>query len=435
MLPSRLTVALAAAPLLLGLIASLDPALVWPMLAADLALLLVLGLDALLVRNERIEVERDCGTGVFSIGRTNPIRLRIRSHVRRTIRLDITDDTFEPAQVEGLPRTLTLPARGYEHIEYRIIPGRRGAYRLGDHWVRHRSPLGLWLRRVRIPATDEIRVYPDVQEVRAFDLATAKSRDAGLRAARRTRGGRSEFECLREYTRDDEYRSVDWRATARHRKLIARHYQIERDQTIVFALDCGRLMTAPSQGLPLFDHALNAALMLSHVSIRNGDQAGLLAFSDRVQRFVAPGKGAAMVRRLLQSTFDLHPTATFTDFEGAFVRSDAALRKRSLVVLITQIVDPTGAQSLLRTVRGLSRRHLPLCVVLRDPTLEAMVAPRRPSDAALYRAAAASELLQERARLLRDLRQAGALILDVAPAELTPALVARYVEIKTAHLL
>ena len=301
--------------------------------------------------------------------------------------------------------------------------------------MRHRSPLGLWIRRLRIPADDPVRVYPDLQEVRTYDLLAQQGRDQGMRAIARARGTENEFECLREYTRDDEFRTIDWRATARRRRLIARQYQLERDQSIVVALDCGRLMTARSGGLPLFDRALNGALMLSHVAIRRGDKAGLVAFSDRVQRFVAPGGGPSMVRRLLQATFDLHATLVESDFEAAFLRMGTLLRKRSLVVVVTQVIDDAGAAALLRTVRALGTRHLPLCVMLRDPDLEALARPADHGEAALFEAAAASELLAERARLLHDLRKAGALLLDIEPRELTPALVSRYLEIKSRQLL
>src|SRR5262249_28313954 len=158
-----------------------------------------------------------------------------------------------------------------ETARYRVRPTRRGAHALGDLHVRYASPLGLWIRQIRVQAELPVKVYPDVQAVRAYELLARQDRDpSGLRASRR-RGGESEFERLREYRREDEFRSIDWKATARQKKLIAREYQLESNQSILFLLDAGRLMTAETDGLSLFDHALNATLMLSHVASRAGD--------------------------------------------------------------------------------------------------------------------------------------------------------------------
>ncbi|MEM7153848.1 MAG: DUF58 domain-containing protein [Myxococcota bacterium] len=435
MLPSRISVLLAIVPLVLGIAAAADASFIGPMLAADLGLLLALGVDAALARRRWIDVQRSVGTGVFSIGRPNVVTLELRSRAPQALELQVTDDVFDGAEAEGLPAQVQLGPHGRATVQYRVIPSCRGAYELGDHWIRHRSPLGLWVRQVRIAARDEVRVYPDIQKIRAYDMLAQQDPSWGMSAVARSRGGESEFESLREYTRDDEFRSIDWRATARRRKLIARQYQLERDQSVVFALDCGRLMTAHSGGLPLLDHALNAALMLSHVAIRRGDHAGLFAFSDAVHRFVAPGAGPSMVRRLLRSTFDLHARETESDYEGALLRMDGLLRKRCLLVLVTQVSDETGAQALLRTVQGLGRRHLPLCVLLRDPDLEAMARPAERSMTAMYDAAAAAELLTERSRLMQQLERAGAMVLDVESSQVTPEVVRTYLEVKARHLL
>lgn len=436
MIPSRTSVLLAIVPLLLGAVTVFDASLVWPMLATDLAIGLAMGTDALLARRRLVTVTRSTGTGVFSVGRPNVVRLELRSLSARPLRVQVKDDLFRHAQSSELPVAGDLPPRGRVTLEYRVTPTRRGAYRLGDHHVRYRSPLGLWIRQLRIRAKDTVRVYPDVQAVRAYELQARQNRELEMVRATRMRGGESEFECLREYTRDDEYRSIDWKATAHKRKLISRQYQLERNQTVMFALDSGRLMTARSAGLPLFDHALNSALMLGHVAVRTGDQAGLFAFSDQVHRYLAPTSGPRTAGRMVKTLFDLHPRLVESNFHAAFLQLGAQLRKRSLIVLFTQIIDDTAAEELLRTVRSLRPRHLPLCVLFRDPDLEAMARPDPKAHApGLYDAAAASELLAWRDKLLRDLKRSGALVLDVEPADLTPSLINRYFEVKVRHLL
>ena len=435
MIPSRTLVLLLLAPLALGLAVVADTSLVWPMLAVDGAIALGAVIDAVWARKALVVVERSVEPGVFSLGRPNVVRLSFRSRANRALQIEVRDDLFDHAEADGFPLLVDLPPRGRATATYRVTPGRRGRYTLGDHWVRYRSPLGLWTRQLRQRAQDEVRVYPDVQAVRAYELMARQNRDSEMVRATRMRGGESEFEALREYTRDDEYRSIDWRATANKRRLITRQYQLERNQSIVFALDCGRLMTARTDGLPLFDHALNSALLLSHVAVRAGDNVGIFTFSDQVHSYVPPSSGTQVARRLVQATFDVHAELRESNVQQAFARVGAQLRRRSLIVLFTQVIDDTGAAELLKTVRGLRPRHLPLCIVFQDPDLEAAARGERVDDAGLYESAAAAELLAARDKLLRDLKQSGALVLDVPPRALTSALIARYLDIKVRHLL
>jgi uncharacterized protein (DUF58 family) len=435
MIPSRQLVLLMLGPLGLALLTLLDASLLPTMLFVDAAVAAVAGLDALLALPRRVDVRREVRS-VLSVGRPNPVTLHVRSRARRALVVDVTDDVFEPAEVEGLPGRLALSPRGVGTLRYQVRPLRRGAYRLGAHTVRHGSPLRLWVRQLRLPAADEVHVYPDVQAVRAWELLARQDRaHASLRTSRRP-GGESEFERLREHTRDDEFRAIDWKATARRQKLIARQYQLERNQTIEVMLDAGRLMTAESQSLPLFDHALNAALLLTHVAARGGDRVGLLAFSDRIRAAIAPASGRSTTVRLVRATYDLHPELVEPDYGAAFLHLGKELRQRTLVVVVTRIADDVSADALARCARGVLPRHLPLIVLLRDPEIEAMALVRPDDDeAALYRRAAAAEVLGWHDRLVRRLRALGAHVLDVEPRQLTVDLVSRYLEIKVRHLL
>jgi uncharacterized protein (DUF58 family) len=434
-IPSRITVLAMVVPLLFGMAAAFDASLVWPMLATDGGIVLALLVDGALARGRLVEVERRVGVGVFSVARPNPVTLELRSRSRRPLWVEVIDDLFESADSSDLPLRVDLPPRGRTEARYRVVPHRRGAYALGDHWVRHRSPLGLWIRQHRIRAHDAIRVFPDVEAVRAFELLAKDNRELEMLRATRIRGGQSEFECLREYTRDDEYRCIDWKATAHKRKLIARQYQLERNQTVMLALDSGRLMTARVEGLPLFDHALNSALMLGHVAARTGDHVGLFTYADDVQRYVSPRGGRGVARDLVRATYDVHPSLVESSVQTAFLRMGKRLRKRSLVILMTQVIDDRGAQELLRTVHSLHPRHLALCVVFRDTDLEGLAVDEAVRRGGACTAASAAELLAWRDRLLRDLRKAGALVLDIEPRALTVTLINRYLDIKVRRLL
>ncbi len=439
MIPSRALVLLALGPLGLSIATVFDRSLVWPMILTDVGIVLIALVDLALAARPLVGVQRDA-PAVFSVGRPNVVTLRVRSTARRALAVQLRDDLFDYAQSPDLPARITLGPKASGTVRYHVRPTRRGAYELGDHYARYLSPIGLWIRQVRCPARSPVKIYPDVQAVRTYELLARRDREMeGFRTSRR-RGGESEFERLREYRREDEYRSIDWKATARRQKLIAREYQLESNQTVLFLLDAGRLMTAETLGLSLFDHALNATLMLSHVAARGGDQVGLLAFADTIKAYASPARGGDAARRIIQAGYDLHPELVETDYRGAFEQVSQRVKKRSLVVVFTQVVDELAATELLRLARGLLPRHLPLMVLLRDVQIDALVKGAVPEAVGLegtapYLRGAAAEIVGARDRLLRAMKKHGALVLDAAPAQLTPALINRYLEIKARRLL
>lgn len=403
-------------------------------LAMDAMIVFAAACDAVLARSRVVSVERRAAD-VLSLGRPNRVEVTLRSRSRRRAQVLLSDDLFDEASSPELPAGVTLEPRAATDVVYHVIPKKRGAYELGSMHVRVGSPFGLWWRQLTFVMAQPVRVYPDLLAIRAFDLMARRERQYDLVRAVRRKGGETEFERLREYNRDDEFRSVDWKATARRQRLTVREYQLESNQSILFMLDAGRLMTAETAGASLFDHALNATLLLSHIATRGGDWVGMLGFDDAIRAFVTPSGARGAARRLIQTTYDLHPRLVEPDFARAFDHVSARVRKRSLVILFTQIVDKSVGTIVVRRARALQRRHLPLIVLFRDPDLEALVHPDQPSDTELYAQGAAAELLHFRDGLNRELRAAGALVLDVKPRELTTALINRYLDIKARHLL
>jgi uncharacterized protein (DUF58 family) len=221
--------------------------------------------------------------------------------------------------------------------------------------------------------------------------------------------------------------------------LIAREYQLERNQNVLFLLDAGRLMTAEAQGLSLFDHAINATLMLSHVASRAGDQVGLLAFSDTVKSYAPCAGGSTAASRIVQAAYHLHPDITETNYAAAIEQLGIRVKKRTMVVLFTQVVDDVAAGAAQAPARNLPR-HLPSSFRCATSEVDALAfgqtADTAPTAAAgPFVRAAAAELVSFRDRLLRELKKRGAHVLDCSPGELTPSLINRYLEIKARHLL
>jgi uncharacterized protein (DUF58 family) len=432
--PSRTLVWTSVAPLLLALLALLDHRFGGLALWVNAALVALSALDALLARRAVVTVER-AAPEVMSLKRKNEVRLFVRSSSRRKLETTICDDLFSGAVAPDLPQRFRLEPRGTRSVTYHVEPSERGAFELGDHHVRHPSPLGLWQRQIRIRARTSVKVYPDLRQIQIFDELARESRELEWVRSSKRKGGEVEFARLREYVAGDEYRAVDWKATARRQKLTVREYQLESNQTIVFMLDGGRMMTGIDSGLSRFDHALNAALMLGHVAARGGDRVGAVGFDEAVRAYVAPSGGPKAVRRLIQATYGLYPRFVDADYDAAFRYLEHRVRARALVVLFCHVFDATVAQTLLRRVHALSGRHLPLAVMFRDRDVERLLEPGPANDADHFTKAAAAEVLRFQRSVVRDLRRAGALLLETDAATLTGKLVSRYLEIKARNQL
>lgn len=434
MVPTLRLVALALIPFGLAFFTLAEPGLVTPMIGVDVVLALVAAADAFAGRRGMIDVKRVVPE-VMSLGRPNVVEVELRSRARRRLRVRVTLDAFEHARLDEREHVVLLPSLGRGAVRVKLEPRRRGAYTLGATHLRYATPLGLFEKQVTHETTNDVRVYPDLVAVRIYELLARQDREHALVRASKRLGGESEFDQLREYSRDDEYRAIDWRATARRGRIIARQFRIETNQNVVFMLDAGRLATSEANGVAIFDHALNATLMLAHVAVRNDDRVGLLAFAEREIGFLAPQGGRNAVSKIVRTIYDVHPELVEPDYERAFLALQRRIRKRTLVTLFTQVVDDEQARTLVSMTRVVSRTHLVLIVLFRDMELEAMALHADGTPMDLYRRGAAAELVAWRAQVVRALESAGALVLDVDPTEVTPRLINRYLDIKARQLL
>ena len=420
----------AAVAVIAGYAHGVDPA--W--IALDALLVAGCGVDALAGRRRRIEAERRAAD-IFSVGRPNAVTIILSNRSDRAVSGTVMDDPIEDAMVTGLPGQFELPARGTVQLRYEITPTRRGKRQLRAITVRYALPLGLLSRQERIELPDEVDVYPDVHAARALEMLRRQGREDARLGSLRVRGGDTEFERLRPYQRGDEMKHVDWRASARRDDLVARQYQAESNQNVVFALDVGRGMRGESNGLTSVDHALAAALLTADVALRGGDRAGLLTFDDRPRSFLRPTGGRSGGRKLTRAVYALDAGFAPTDYRAAMVFLKTQVKARSLFVLFTNLLDPRGAKDLAAAVKSLMPRHLPLCVLMRDVEVEALAVAKPEDEGDVLVRAAAAESIAWRDGIVRSLRSAGALVLDARPEEVTPLLVKRYLEVKARRLL
>jgi uncharacterized protein (DUF58 family) len=321
-------------------------------------------------------------------------------------------------------------------VTYHVTPRSRGRFTFGDLYARVTQAPGLSVRQVRIPAAEEVRIYPDLREVARYEVMARRSRleDMGVHRSRLAGRG-AEFERIRDYTPDDEYRQIDWKATARRNRPMTRVYEVERSQNVFLVIDAGRMMAGRVGALSKVDYAVNAALMLAHVALKAGDRVGLMIVSDSVDAYLPLGKGAAQFRQCLELLYGVEARLCHVDYRGALEQIAIRCKRRSLVVFFTDLVDEDTSAELVSYLRLLRPTHLPLCVTLQDE--QVVLASRRPTETAtqMYQRTVALDLLTERRRVLDSLQRQGAVVLDSAPEELSVGVVNRYLELKYRQLL
>jgi uncharacterized protein (DUF58 family) len=431
--PAVIAIALPAV-LSLGLL--IDQRLLPFIVLADIVIPLVALVDLFTLAGPKsFSVEREA-MRVASIQKSHKVTLHI-SNLRRVRRTAwVRDDIPQEFTVEPKEFVLRLGPRSRTTVHYDLKASRRGKFLLPKVHLRVRSLLGFWQRYLEYPAENEIHVYPDMKQLAEFAIL-ARTNRLSLMGVRRTRkvGTENEFERLRDYTLDDNYKYMDWRATARRSKLTVKDFQTSHSQRLIFLLDCGRLMTNEASGLSLLDHSLNAALMLSYVALRQGDSVGMVCFSDRILSFVPPRGGLNQMNQLLHASFDRFPDLVESRYDEAFLHLATHCKKRSLVVLISNIIDEVNSHQVESYLGTLVGKHLPLGVLLRDHQLFSAADAPHTGDASLFRSAAAAEILSWRHQVLRDLEHKGVLALDVFPEDMTAPLVNSYLQIKARHLL
>ena len=435
--PSRRAVSLAAVPLLLTFALVIEPRFWVLVVAGDVLFCLVLVYDlASLPRRRAFSSIERSHAKIASLRKRHPVTLTISYAGNRPLNATVRDG-WQP-ELAPSPKTLvlTLAPQGRTTVEYDLRPQKRGAFTAQTAYLRTQTPLGLWFRDMAFPCQSLLHVYPDIKQISQYALLARLNRLSliGVRRVRRA-GQEDEFERLRDYTIDDEYRWIEWRATARRQKLTVKDFQHSQSQRVIFLVDCGRMMTNETAGLSMLDHAWNAVLMLSYVALSQGDSVGLLAFSDEIHTFLSPRGGKKQMARLLHAAFDRFPRLVEPRFDLAFRYLAGHVRKRALVVLITHLIDEVNGQHVERYLTNLAGRHLPLGVFLRDVAMFAPVAQPPSDDKALWKAAAAARILLWRHELISSIRHKGALVLDVFPEKMTAPLINQYLDIKARHLL
>jgi uncharacterized protein (DUF58 family) len=367
----------------------------------------------------------------LSLGADNAIQIHIANRSPWTVSLKVRDEFPVAFRTDQWEQACTVEPFAEALLTYHLKPLRRGDYRFGDLNLRYIGRLGLIQRQERYPATASVKVYPNLLDIRRYELLARRGHlaEIGLRNAR-VLGRGTEFERLRDYQTDDDYRRINWKATARRGRPVSVEYETERSQNIVLMLDAGRPMATPVGPLAKLDYSVNTALMLAYVATRLGDNVGMLAFADRINTHLPPRRGKRQFLAMLEALYDLPVQHTEPDYALAFQYFGARQRKRALIVLFTDLLDKETSRTLVNYLARQSPHHLVMCVAISDPDIVRMASTTPHDSREVYQKAVAEDLLLERRRAIEDIRRRGGFIVDVPADQLTGAVVNKYLELK-----
>jgi len=413
----------------------------WPLLtlglAVDVLTLALATVDYRLLRQARHCHATRSHDDVFSLGVRNRVQVSVRNRADIPFHVELGDE-YPPEFSSTAERfRFRLEPEAVHRIAYYLTPDKRGNYTFGRLVVRLLTNLGL-LCRQRFFSSDSpaVAVYPNLQDVRKYDLLGRRNRleQMGLRRLR-IRGRSLEFDSLRDYVVGDELRHIHWKASAKRGKLVTKEFDIERSQHVMIALDLGRTMASRLDNLTKLDHAINACLLLTHVASFSDDHVGVMGFADEIVGYLPPTKGRRQTGRVAEFLYPLESRLTESDYRRAFLYLGQLCRRRTLIIVLTDLLDPDSSAQLIRNLPPLTRRHLVLCVAFSDYELDQLLAvpPRKPRD--LFEQAVAVNLRHDRSLALAALRSRGVLTLDAAPSDLSIAVVNRYLALKQEALI
>lgn len=421
--------------LLLGAVpmaaSTLVPPLLWLSLVYIFIIIGVTAADVILTPHpDQIEVER-IHDNRLSLGTENVITVLLANRSEHRISFIIRDEYPHAFPCDAIFIKGELAAYDIFEAKYHVHPLQRGDYQFGDVNVRYRSLLHMFVRQATYPAKASVKVYPNVLEIRKYELLAQKGMlsELGLRQAR-IFGMGTEFERLREYNPDDEFRRINWKATARRGKAIAAEYETERSQFVVNVIDVGRLMRPPVGSLAKLDYVINTSLMLTYVGLLKGDHIGLLTFADDVETYLAPNNKRNQFYLMLEALYNVQSQPVEADHTRALSYLSLKHKRRSLIVVFTDLVTLDAARPLIASMARLAKRHLPLCVTISDPNITSFAGQPVRNNDGVYQRATAEMLLDERQVVLDTLNRNGVLTLDVPADKLTVSVINTYLELK-----
>jgi uncharacterized protein (DUF58 family) len=372
----------------------------------------------------------------FSNGDENPIKLSVQNFYQFEVKLTIIDEVPSQFQMREANFQVTLDSGGSQLINYTLRPVKRGEYHFGKLNILAQSPIGLISRRFQFAEPVMVPVYPSFIQMRKYELL-AISNDLTMQGIKKIRrlGHNQEFEQIKEYVAGDDFRTVNWKATARKAQLMVNTYQDEKSQQVYSLIDKSRVMKMPFEGMSLLDYAINATLALSNIAIKKGDKAGLISFQNKVNTVLPASKRNKQMQLIQESLYNQKTAFKEADFSRLFVAVKRKLTQRSLLMLYTNFESMAGLERQLPFLRNLSKSHVLVVIFFQNTELTDLLESRPKAIKDIYYKTVAEKYDHEKRLIVRELRKHGIYSVLTTPKDLTINTINKYLELKARGLI
>lgn len=379
---------------------------------------------------ERIEDDK------LSIYGKEKIKIRVYNKSNKKLYMEIKDEVpdFHFKLEERIMKGYVNP-HSKKDFEYEVIPTKRGAFMFGDLHIRYESNFKLSMKQFKVSLKREYKVYPNLQDLKKYRLAVYNSKyyQAGQKSFK-VLGNGTQFESLRDYVLGDEYRKINWKATARENRPIVNQYEPEKNQHVYMLIDTGRPMSYSVRGYKKLDLAINTSLLLSDIVNQNGDRSGLMVFNTEVNNLIMPGKGNNHRNSLMEALYHIENTNDTSNYEEAFYHLKKKERRRSLIVLFTDFDTIEEAEEMVKVLSILAKNNIVMLILLEDERLGKMTSALAEKEEEIFNKGVAIEILKERKKIIHKLNAKGIMCMECPPEKLAMNVINKYLSIKNRML-
>lgn len=372
----------------------------------------------------------------LSNGDDNPVQILIENRYLFPIRLGVIDELPFQFQARDKEFKLSIEVGKHKIVEYDVRPVKRGEYHFGAVNIYVKSPIGFIQKRYSFSQDMMVPVYPSFMQMRKYELLAISNRltDAGIKKIRR-RGNNAEFEQIKEYVSGDDYRTVNWKATARRNKLMINQYQDEKSQQVYSVIDMGRIMRMPFEGLSLLDYAVNSSLVISNIAMLKQDKAGIVTFSHKVQSVLVADRRNAQLQKIMELLYNQKTGYLESDFENLYVNVKTKINQRSLFLLYTNFETLSGLQRQLKYLRRIAKDHLLVVIFFENTELRSFLDKPAITTEEVYNKAIAEKFSYEKKLIVKELEKYGIHSILTAPQNLSVNTINKYLELKARGLI
>lgn len=373
---------------------------------------------------------------LLTLGDEVEIRIRVASRMNTSVKIEITDETPEQLQLRDLRIYTELGPGDSEIVRYTIRPTERGAHRFGDIRIFASGIIGLVQRRITIPAEEEMAVFPSVLQMRQYELKVFSklTLTEGIKRVRRL-GQSTEFEQIKNYVSGDDYRNINWKASARRSELMVNQYEDEKAQQVYCLIDKSRSMRMAFEGMTLLDYAINSSLVISNIAMRKSDRAGLMTFSDKLGTRLPAERNASQLKRIQEALYRQKTRFNEANFEMLYFGIRNYIKGRSLLLLFTNFESSYAVQRALPLLRRINQQHLLVVVFFENTELKEVTQMETPDLRAVYTKTVAQHLAGEKQLIAQELSRHAIQTILTTPEKLSVDTINKYLELKSRGMI